>query len=106
MQKKEEVKEWESFNKRLEKATHDWEFVASITDQKEREQFEQELARELADFERAFERARRLKLFSGTYDKNNALLSVYAGAGGRMRRIGLRCCCACISGMRKIRDGR
>mgnify|MGYP001601914532 FL=1 len=77
------MKEWESFSKRLEKATHDWEFVASIADQKEREQFEQELATELADFERAFERARRLKLFSGTYDKNNALLSVYAGAGGQ-----------------------
>ena len=81
--KKEEVKEWESFNARLKKAAHDWEFIASVADQKEREQFEQEFAVELADLERAFERARRLKLFSGTYDKNNALLSVYAGAGGQ-----------------------
>ncbi|MCR4322664.1 MAG: peptide chain release factor 2 [Candidatus Azambacteria bacterium] len=81
--KKEEVKEWDSLNQRLEKATHDWEFVASITNQKEREQFEQELATELAEFERVFTRARRAKLFSSPYDKNNAILSVYAGAGGQ-----------------------
>lgn len=77
------MKEWESFSARLLKAAHDWEFIASVADQKEREQFEQELEKDLADLERAFERARRLKLFSGTYDKNNAILSVYAGAGGQ-----------------------
>lgn len=81
--KKEEVKEWEGFTKRLEKATHDWEFVASIADQEEKEQFEGELAMELADFERVFERARRVKLFSGAYDKSNAIVSIYAGAGGQ-----------------------
>jgi len=45
-------------------------------------------------------------LFSGKYDFNNAIVSIHPGAGGWNRRIGRRCCCACIPAGPSERAGR
>lgn len=61
----------------------DAEFVLSIADPKEREQFEHELEEKVLEWGRHFEKTRREALFRGSYDKNSATLSIYAGAGGQ-----------------------
>lgn len=74
---------WEALEAQIKKIADDYTFVASLGEGAEREQFEQELEKRIGEWERQFERARRVKLFSGKYDKSNAILSIYAGAGGQ-----------------------
>lgn len=81
--KKEEVKLWETFGEQIAKIAEDHAFITTLGEGAEREQFEQELEKRIGEYDRQFERARRTKLFSGKYDKSNAILSIYAGAGGQ-----------------------
>jgi len=81
--KKEEVKTWDQIEQQLKKIDDDYEVIASISNEKEKEQFENEIAKELLTLEKQFKKARRAKLFTGAYDKNNAIVSIYSGAGGQ-----------------------
>ena len=49
----------------------------------EDEQTRENIQCQLAELEREVETIEREKLFSGTYDKGNAVLSIFAGAGGK-----------------------
>ncbi|MBI1755007.1 peptide chain release factor 2 [Candidatus Azambacteria bacterium] len=81
--KKEELKRWEEIETALLAMEKDAEFVVSLADEKEREHFEQELLSRIGGWERHFERAKREALLGGKYDKNGAILSIVAGAGGQ-----------------------
>ncbi len=57
------------------------EFVKEARDEKDKAA-EKEIASVLSDLEKRFETMEFFVLFSGKYDKNNAVLSVHAGTGG------------------------
>lgn len=80
--KKEELKLWEEMEARFITMEKDAEFISSIADEKERVHFESELAARIAAWERQFEKEKRSALLNGPHDKNSAILSVVAGAGG------------------------
>lgn len=80
---KDKLKLWESLETHLVSIEQDFGVVASVEDQKEKAHFETEIIARLAEWDRDFQKARRAALFVGSYDKNNAILSIYAGAGGQ-----------------------
>ena len=80
--KKEEVKLWETFGEQIAKIAEDHAFITTLGEGAEREQFEQELEKRIGEYDRQFERARRTKLFSGKYDKSNAIFALHSGQGG------------------------
>ena len=55
---------------------------------------EQEILEGLKQLEEAVEELKVETLLSGEYDRNNAILSIHAGAGDWMHKIGQRCSCA------------
>ena len=80
---KEDVKKIEELEKVVIKAAGDLEAVESMAEGEEREHFESELESELARLEKQIEKEKLTRLLSGKYDRNNAILSIYAGAGGQ-----------------------
>lgn len=81
--KKEELKLWEEMEARFIAMEKDAEFISLLADEKERVHFENELTERLAQWERQFEKEKISALLNGPHDKNSAILSVVAGAGGQ-----------------------
>jgi len=81
--KKETLKLWEGLETDLAAIAKDSDDIAEIADEKERAHFEEELALRAAEWERKFEKEKKESLFSGKYDRNRAILSIVAGAGGQ-----------------------
>lgn len=73
----------EQLDKAFNKAVQDYETIGAISDKSEKEHFESELRAELAGLQKQTEKEKILRLFSGQYDRNNAIVSIYAGAGGQ-----------------------
>lgn len=65
------------------KAQSDQEFFQHIENEIERAEFEASFEKDLSALQRTLEKKKRKTLLSGSYDKNNAIVSVYAGAGGQ-----------------------
>lgn len=80
--KKEGLKIWDELEHGVRKAEDDYEVMSQLSDS-EREQFEGDLAKEIAELKRQFKKQEQIKFFSGKYDRNSAILSVYSGAGGQ-----------------------
>ncbi len=80
---KEELKEFAELEKALLKIESDYEFVAEISDEAERVEFESGVEKELWALQRQCEKKKKKTLLSGRYDKNSAIVSIYAGAGGQ-----------------------
>lgn len=80
---KESIKNVEDLDEVLKKVASDYEAISVIADKEEREQFESELEKELSGIQKQIEKERLSRLLSGKYDRNNAILSIYAGAGGQ-----------------------
>lgn len=80
--KKDELKTIESLESGLRKIEEDFEVVSQLSDA-EKEQFEKDLTAEIDDLRRELTKQERMRFFSGKYDKNKAIVSVYAGAGGQ-----------------------
>jgi len=77
------VKEITEIEKAFTKIASDYEFIAEISDEAERTEFESGVEKELLALERQFEKKKKKALLSGPYDKSNAIVSIYAGAGGQ-----------------------
>ena len=60
-----------------------------------------ELEDSLKAFEGQFEELRIETLLSGEYDKDNAILTLHAGAGGQRAVTGRACCAVCMSAGQK-----
>ena len=80
---KEDIKKIKELDEAVVKAAGDLEAIESMAEGEEREHFESELERELARLEKKIEKEKLARLLSGEYDRNNAILSIYAGAGGQ-----------------------
>lgn len=66
----------------IEREKHELEELISLLDEKD-EAIRQELAQKLDSFEKKIHALESAALFTGKYDKGNAVLSVYSGAGGK-----------------------
>ncbi|MDK2925321.1 MAG: peptide chain release factor 2 [Bacillota bacterium] len=75
---KEKVERYQS----LVKAAEDLEVLCELGKEADDEETAQEVARELAELRRRYEDLELETLLSGPYDRNNAILSIHAGAGG------------------------
>jgi len=73
---KEELKFWDNVNKELAELTEMAEIVGGD------EGLRKELEDKLSKLEEKFKKEEFKVLFSGKYDKKNAILSIYSGAGG------------------------
>ena len=80
--KKEELKTLEELENDLRKIEEDFEAISQLPDA-EKEQFEKDLTAEVYDLKRELTKQERIRFFSGKYDKNRAIISIYAGAGGQ-----------------------
>jgi len=80
--KKEELKTLEELESNLRKIEEDFEVISQLPDA-EKEQFEKDLTAEVYDLKRELTKQERIRFFSGKYDKNRAIISIYAGAGGQ-----------------------
>lgn len=66
----------------LESQLEDIATLIEMGDEENDADMVQEVAEELAQFEESFEKIRIKTLLSGEYDKDNAIVSLHAGAGG------------------------
>ena len=66
----------------LESRLEDIATLIEMGDEENDADMVQEVAEELAQFEESFEKIRIKTLLSGEYDKDNAIVSLHAGAGG------------------------
>jgi len=73
----------EGFEKELASLDGDASALFEIENEKEREGFEKEFEKSFFEFENKFKKEEIRIFFSGKYDKNNVIMSVYAGAGGQ-----------------------
>lgn len=80
---KENIKSIEDLDKSFQKAKNDYEAIGAIEDKEERALFESELEKELLIVQRQIEKEKLSRILSGKYDRNNAIVSIYAGAGGQ-----------------------
>ena len=71
----------------LETAYEDIETLLEMGYEEEDESLIPEIEQELKDFESAYEELRIGTLLSGEYDKDNAILTLHAGAGGTEHRL-------------------
>ena len=71
---REEIERW----RKIKKETEELLGLAESGD----EELSEQLKKELKDKEKEFEKLEFFVLFSGKYDKNNAIMSIHAGAGG------------------------
>ncbi len=74
---KKQIAIWED----LEGRTNDILEIIGITSESDREMVA-DIEKGLSEIEKELDKAEFTMLFSGEYDKNNAILSVYAGSGG------------------------
>lgn len=80
---KENIKSIEDLDRSFQKAKNDYEAIGAIEDKEERALFESELEKELLIVQRQIEKEKLSRILSGKYDRNNAIVSIYAGAGGQ-----------------------
>lgn len=80
---KENIKSIEDLDKSFQKAKNDYEAIGAIEDKEERTLFEGELGKELLIVQKQIEKEKLSRILSGKYDRNNAIVSIYAGAGGQ-----------------------
>ncbi|MBI3304833.1 peptide chain release factor 2 [Candidatus Parcubacteria bacterium] len=85
---KEEVARWDGFASEVEALRKDWQALAELDgthgnlDDPEFAGLKTEWETRVQDIERRFRKAELQALLAGPYDRNAALLSLYAGAGG------------------------
>lgn len=75
---REELETWDALERELSDLRA---FAAEIPEGQEAE-FRPDIERQLADVEKRFEELEFFVLFDGRYDKNDAIVSIHAGAGG------------------------
>jgi peptide chain release factor 2 len=75
---KEETTTWRD----LERRARDAAGLLDLTMEEDNAELGEEVAREVADIEKELGALEFTLLFSGAYDRNNAILSIHAGAGG------------------------
>ena len=68
--------------KKLHSALEDLKVLVEMVDEEQDEELLGELNSELSDFEKDITDFHLQTLLSGTYDANNAIISLHAGAGG------------------------
>ena len=73
---KQEIKKYLKFNKEID----DLEELLALFDKDEKE--EQEIERKIISLEKKINKEKLLIFLTGKYDKGNAILSIYSGAGG------------------------
>jgi peptide chain release factor 2 len=73
-----EINKWED----IEKDITELEELVAIAEKEEDTSFEEEANRKYDQLEQKFQDLEFYTLFSGEYDKNSAILSIHAGAGG------------------------
>lgn len=75
---KEDVSDWE----RIEKEINELAELAQLTESSQETKLEEELAEKVGQLKKDFQKKETTVFLSGKYDRGNALLSIYAGAGG------------------------
>ncbi|MBI3671683.1 peptide chain release factor 2 [Candidatus Azambacteria bacterium] len=70
------------FSENLDALADEVEEIEKMENTEESEEFKKDLEKRLAEFERNFKKEEVRIIFSGKYDKNNAIISIYSGAGG------------------------
>jgi peptide chain release factor 2 len=73
-----EVKRWDKIKKEIEEF---FDLINEAIKEKDNE-LEKDIEKNLADLEKRFEEMEFYALFSGKYDRDNAILSIHAGTGG------------------------
>ncbi|MEK7452866.1 MAG: peptide chain release factor 2 [Patescibacteria group bacterium] len=73
---------WEGFFDKLDSLESDANEIDLIENKDDREVFENDLESRVRDFEKSFQKEEIRVFFSGKHDKNNAIISLYSGAGG------------------------
>ena len=68
------------------------------------EETSKEIEAELETFEATFEELRISTLLTGPYDKDNAIVTLHAGAGGTESCDWAACCTVCIQDGQKRKD--
>jgi peptide chain release factor 2 len=73
-----EVKKWEKVKNEIEEF---FDLIQEAIKEKDNE-LEKDIEKNMADLEKRFEEMEFFALFSGKYDRDNAILSIHAGTGG------------------------
>ena len=82
----------------------DIETLIEMANEEEDASLVEEAEAEFLEFEETFESIRMKTLLSGEYDRDNAILSLHAGAGERSPVIGRQCCTGCLPDGRLTKD--
>ena len=75
--------------------------LIEMSEEEDSEETAEEIEEELQQFEETFEELRIGTLLTGPYDRDNAIVTLHAGAGGTESVTGPECSTVCIRGGRK-----
>lgn len=80
---KEEDKNFKQFKNELLEIEDDYLDIEKMEESEEKNALEEDLQKKAEEFERKFKKEEIRIFFSGKYDKNNVIISIYSGAGGQ-----------------------
>ncbi len=89
---REQVATWDGLSRDVEDALA----LLDLAEEAGDDETAAEAGEQAATLQKRYESLEFQLAMSGPYDRNGAILSIHAGAGGTEARTGQPCCCACI----------